>query len=77
MGFQILGSRAGANASSITTFCHGSANSKALYAALEQAGIVTSLRLDRENREYLRFSPHFYNTEAEIDAAVAALRAAL
>ena len=37
--------------------------------------VVASLRYDREGRDYLRFSPHFYNTEAEIDRAVAVLAA--
>jgi len=77
LGFQILGPRAGANASSITTFRHPKASSTDLFKALGEAGIVASLRHDRENRDYLRFSPHIYNTEAEIDAAVATLRAAL
>ncbi len=77
LGFQILGVREGASASSITTFCHASASSAALFAALEKAGVVASLRHDREGRDYLRFSPHYYNTEAEIATAVAALRQAL
>ena len=38
----------------------------ALYAKLEAAGIKTSLRSDRAGREYLRLSPHFYNTDAEL-----------
>ena len=45
----------------------------ALLAALEKAHIVASLRHDRAGRDYLRFSPHFYNTEAELDRAVAVL----
>ena len=48
-----------------------------LAAALEKANVVSSLRHDGEGRDYLRFSPHFYNTEAEIDAAVRVLREAL
>jgi cysteine desulfurase/selenocysteine lyase len=77
LGFAILGARAGENASSITTFRHNTANSATLFSALERAGIVASLRHDRDGQEYLRFSPHCYNTEAEIDTAVAALREAL
>jgi selenocysteine lyase/cysteine desulfurase len=77
LDFQILGPRGGANASSITTFRHTSVSSTALFAALEKAGVVASLRHDREGRDYLRFSPHCYNTEAEIDAAVGVLRDAL
>ncbi len=77
LGFQILGPKEGANASSITTFRHATASSAVLFAALEKAHVVASLRHDREGRGYLRFSPHFYNTEAELDTAVAALRSSL
>ena len=77
LGFQILGPREGANASSITTFRHERASSTALFAALEKADVVASLRHDREGRDYLRFSPHCYNSEKEIDTAVDVIRAAL
>ncbi len=77
LGFHILGAREGANASSITTFHHESASSAALFAALEKAGVAASLRYDREGRDYLRFSPHCYNSETEIDTAVGVLRAEL
>lgn len=77
LGFTIHGPRDGANASSTTTFRHATASSTALFPALEKAHIVASLRHDREGRDYLRFSPHFYNTEAELDRAVEVLRAAL
>ncbi|HEY2342017.1 MAG TPA: aminotransferase class V-fold PLP-dependent enzyme [Chthoniobacteraceae bacterium] len=70
LGFEVLGVRSGEAASSITTFRHPEVSATALFNALENAGIVASLRLDREGREFLRFSPHFYNTEAEIDRAV-------
>ena len=30
------------------------------------AGIETSLRTDRAGRNYIRVSPHFYNTDDEI-----------
>lgn len=45
----------------------------ALFEKLRQRKIVASLRWDLENRPHLRFSPHFYNTEGDLDAAVAAL----
>jgi len=77
LGFTIHGPRDGANASSTTTFHHATASSATLFAALEKAHIVASLRHDREGRDYLRFSPHFYNTEAELDRAVEVLRAAV
>jgi cysteine desulfurase / selenocysteine lyase len=77
LGFTIHGPRDGATASSTTTFRHATASSTTLFAALEKAHIVASLRHDREGRDYLRFSPHFYNTEAELDRAVEVLRAAV
>ncbi|MBL9138896.1 MAG: aminotransferase class V-fold PLP-dependent enzyme [Verrucomicrobiales bacterium] len=37
---------------------------------LAKAGIVTSLRTDRKGRKFLRLSPHFYNTQAELSQAL-------
>ena len=33
---------------------------------LLDAGIFTSLRTDRKGQKYIRLSPHFYNTDAEL-----------
>jgi selenocysteine lyase/cysteine desulfurase len=77
LGFSILGPKSGPAASSITTFRHATASSTKLFSALEKANVVASLRHDREGRDYLRFSPHLYNTEAEIDTAVSVLSGAL
>ena len=77
LGFEVLGDREGVHASSITTFRHTTASSAALFAALEKEGVVASLRHDREGRDYVRFSPHIYNTEAEIDTAIDILRRAI
>jgi selenocysteine lyase/cysteine desulfurase len=77
LGFEIIGVKRGANASSITTFSHPGASSSAFFAALEKERIICSLRHDPEGRDYLRFSPHLYNTEAEIDRALEVLRAQL
>lgn len=75
MGFQILGPGVSSPAaSSITTFRHPTASSANLYAALEMEKIISSLRHDREGRDYIRFSPHCYNTETELDAALDVLR---
>jgi hypothetical protein len=62
-----------AAASGITTFRREGRSMAELHAKLEKAGVVSSLRHDREGRDYLRFSPHFYNTEAELDTALALL----
>lgn len=77
LGFTLLGPRSGPNASGITTLRHERASAKELYAKLEAAGVVASLRLDRQGREYLRFSPHFYNTPAELERVAEIIRAAL
>ncbi|UCD19214.1 MAG: aminotransferase class V-fold PLP-dependent enzyme [candidate division WOR-3 bacterium] len=42
---------------------------RALHRHLTEAGVVLSLR-----NEYLRFSPHFYNTEGEVDQIISAIR---
>lgn len=72
-GFQILGSVEGPTASSITTFSHPERPAAELFARLEKANVVCSLRHDVQNNAFLRFSPHFYNTESEIDEALAVL----
>ena len=67
----------GPNASGITTVWHPKRPASALFQALEAGGVVASLRHDRSGREYLRFSPHFYNTEAELFRVAEVLRGAL
>jgi len=37
-----------------------------LHQKLTAANIITSLRVDRKGRRYLRIAPHFYNTDAEL-----------
>ena len=37
---------------------------------LEAANIIASLRADRSGRQHLRLSPHFYNTDAELQRVV-------
>jgi len=58
------------NASSITSVYRPGQDLTALHRKLTDAGIVTSLRADRKGQQYLRFSPHFYNTEEELNRAV-------
>ncbi len=41
-----------------------------LHQNLAAANIAASLRIDLEGRQWLRFSPHYYNTRAEIDSAL-------
>lgn len=77
LGLRILGPREGGAASGITSCFDPERPSRlaALHAGLSRAGVVASLRHDREGRPHLRFSPHFYNTHAEIENALELLRA--
>ena len=59
-----------ANASGIITFYREGAGMAALYEKLEAANIIASLRSDRSGRQHLRLSPHFYNTDAELQRVV-------
>ena len=43
---------------------------KALVEKLAAEDIIASVRGDRSGRDYLRFSPHFYNTTAELERAM-------
>ena len=48
-----------------------------LFQLLEQNNIVGALRHDREGREHIRLSPHFYNTAAEVNRVIEVLRSGL
>lgn len=75
LGFTFLGPTEGPNASGILTAAHPQvADGRELVRALERAGIAASPRRDRAGRWHVRFSPHFYNVETELDHAVAVLR---
>ena len=54
------------NASGIVTFFKPGTDLTALHQTLLDAGVVTSLRMDRAGQRYIRLSPHFYNTDAEL-----------
>ena len=45
----------------------------ALAERLGQAGIKVSLRVRRDGAKLIRLSPHFYNTDAELDRLLEAL----
>ena len=66
-GYAVLGGSAPPeNASGIVTFYKPDADMPALHAKLAEANIVTSLRASRAGQRYIRLSPHFYNTDAEL-----------
>ena len=66
-GFAVLNAETGAeNASGIVSFYQPGQDLAALHRKLADAGIVTSLRTNRQEQNYIRLSPHFYNTDAEL-----------
>jgi cysteine desulfurase/selenocysteine lyase len=66
-GYSVLQSNAAPEAtSSILSFCKPDADIPALHQKLMDAQIFTSLRTDRALQKYIRLSPHYYNTDAEL-----------
>jgi selenocysteine lyase/cysteine desulfurase len=54
------------NAGGITSIYLPGQDLAPLHQKLAAAGVIASLRGDRQGQKYLRFSPHFYNTDAEL-----------
>jgi cysteine desulfurase/selenocysteine lyase len=54
-------------ASGILSFHKPGSDLTPLHQKLLEANVVTSLRVDRAGNRYIRLSPHFYNTEAELE----------
>ncbi len=52
--------------SGITSFFHPGKDLMGIHEKLTQSKIVTHLRVDRSGQRYIRLSPHFYNTDAEL-----------
>lgn len=78
IGFEFLGPRATEPLrSGIVTTRHPAKDPAALYGALEQASVSASCRKTRNDGPWLRFSPHYYNTESEIDRVLDVLGEAL
>jgi len=66
-GFTVLNADAQPeNASGIVSFYPPGKDLAALHKKLTDAGVVTSLRTDRKGQAYLRLSPHYYNTDTEL-----------
>lgn len=63
------------NASGIVSFAAPGKDLPTLHQKLLAAGIVTSLRTDRSGAKYIRLSPHFYNSGAELSRTVEVLQA--
>ena len=66
-GFAVLNAEPKTeNASGITTFFTPGKNLAELNQKLADAGVITSQRTDRRGQNYIRISPHFYTTDAEL-----------
>jgi cysteine desulfurase / selenocysteine lyase len=55
------------NSSGITSFFKPGEDMASIHQRLESANIITSLRADRSGQAYIRLSPHFYNTDSELE----------
>jgi selenocysteine lyase/cysteine desulfurase len=58
------------NAGGITSFFLPGKDLAPLQQKLADASVIASLRTDRKGQNYLRLSPHFYNTDAELRRAL-------
>jgi selenocysteine lyase/cysteine desulfurase len=56
--------------SCIISFSRPGEDLAALHQKLLDANIITSLRADRSGQKYIRLSPHFYNTDAELQRVI-------
>lgn len=67
-GFAVLNADAKPeNAGAIISFHQPGKDLAALHKKLTAAAVVTSLRTDRAGKNYIRLSPHYYNTDAELE----------
>ncbi len=70
-GYTVLNAEpAPVNAASIVSCFKPETDMAALHQKLLEAKIITTLRVDRKGQRYVRFSPHFYNTDAELQRAL-------
>jgi selenocysteine lyase/cysteine desulfurase len=66
-GFTVLNADAKVeNASGIISFFQPGKDLAELNRELSEAGVVASLRTNRTGQNFIRLSPHFYNTDAEL-----------
>lgn len=67
-GYRVLSSRARGEKSGIVVFHHPRFGTEAVFQALSDARVVCAIRGGR-----IRLSPHFYNTEEEVDRVLGAI----
>lgn len=73
-GYTVLQANAPVtNASGIVTFFKSAADMPVLQQKFAAQNIVVSLRADRSGQQHLRLSPHFYNTDAELERVLSML----
>jgi cysteine desulfurase / selenocysteine lyase len=77
LGFTPLGATTNASHfSGIISVSHPTRDIPSLFKRLSENRVVCSPRQDRQGNHYLRFSPHFYNTEDEVDRVLELLKPA-
>jgi len=70
-GYEVVHADATPETSSgIVSFHRGAQDLAALHQKLLDAKVVTSLRGSRGGQKYIRLSPHFYSTNAELERAI-------
>jgi len=66
-GYSVVNAEAPPEAGSgIVSFHRPGTDLAALHQKLTEANIIASLRTDRARKHYIRLSPHFYNTDREL-----------
>lgn len=80
LGYRSCGEESGTSPSSgdsagsgIISLAHSEREMERLYRRLLDEKITLSLRRDRRGRSFLRVSPHFYNSESEVERLIEAL----
>jgi cysteine desulfurase / selenocysteine lyase len=63
------------NASSIVSFFKEGVDLPGLHQKLESEGVIASLRANRTGQQFIRLSPHFYNTDHELEQTLEKLPA--
>lgn len=63
--------------SAIVTFSIQNVDIALIHRRLIESNIITSLRQDRSGKKYIRISPHFYNTDEELNKFVETLHSIL
>lgn len=73
-GWKVLaGEMSAKHRSGIVSFRRDDVDLAAVHSRLAEENIVVSVRTDRAGLHYLRLTPHFYNTDDELDQALEAI----